>query len=121
MDFTLENLVGMLESAGYKVTSSGPDNRPELADFRSAQGGISGVLDHCENTRSELVDKLPAPLFFAVIEENGDLLKVTTKLMERVWEKFTRGLMEFNGEVVEGKKVRVVITQRKQDGTAPAT
>lgn len=105
-EFTLESLVAFLKEAEYEVTSSGPDHLTHLAEFRKVEGGISGVLDSCEKTRAALSDRLPPPRFWATIEvDEGDLLKVTTKLMERTWEVFERGQMEFNGELRDGKTV----------------
>lgn len=94
--FTLESLVALLEGGGYTVVDSGADNRPELAELR----------------KQELDITLPDPLFFAVVEGEGDLLKFSTELMEFVWSKFTRGQMEFYGFTVDDGNVRVVVTEK---------
>lgn len=102
-DFTLENLTAFLKEEGYTVTSYAAD-RHDLAQMRQIP---------------KLKVTLPPPRFYAVVKEDGDLLKVTTKLMERTWEVFERGQMEFNGEMRDGKVV--IRIEQKHDGTAPDT
>lgn len=104
-EFTLVNLRRFLGEAGYKVTSYA-DDRHDLAMMRKIP---------------KIAQTLPPPRFFAVVtvEDEDDLLKVSTKLMERTWEVFERGQMEFTGER-RGEKI-VIRIEQKQDGTARTT
>ena len=98
-EFTLDNLLKVLRAHDYKVVGSGPDSRPELSLLRAQ------------------VTKLPRPLFFAIIEIEGDLLNILKEMSDALWAEFGRGCMSFDGSS-HGKMVRFRITERedKADG-----
>jgi len=91
MNFTRQNLVRVLEQSGLTVLQSGADRFP-LPDE------VKGMVPH-------------TPRFYVIVEaDNDDMIAFLRVVSEVVWAEFTRGEMEFEGHLYEGR-ARMWITR----------
>jgi hypothetical protein len=95
IEFTLPNLLRVLDDAGFQVVASGDDLRPDMAAMML------------------LLDLPHRPCFFARVEGQGDdLLAFSSELFEVVWAAFGRGAMEFSGDHKDDGTLRVVVLEK---------
>jgi hypothetical protein len=96
IEFTLPNLLRVLDDAGFRVVESGDDLHPEMAAMM------------------RLLDLPHVPCFFARVEDEGDhLLAFSCKLWQVVWAAFGRGAMEFSGDRKDDGTLRVVVSEKE--------